>query len=71
MAFYLVSYNEKSPILWGPYTDQTEMLSKQSSLEGRSEVFDLPTTDRQRAVRMIKAEISKGGELERFQYGKS
>lgn len=71
MPFYIVSYDDKSPILWGPYMDQTEALRKQSSLEGKPEVHELPTTDRNRAGRMIKAEMQGSSGLVRLRYGKT
>lgn len=68
MPQYLVTYDEKGPILYGPYPDVESVLRKQGSLEDKrnSEIFDLPTNNRQRAARMIK-EKSTG--LVNFKYG--
>ncbi len=71
MPHYIVSIDEKGPILWGPYDDQVEMLKKQGSMEGQPQVYDLPTRNRQRAARMIKEKMSTGGSIPRFGYGKS
>jgi len=67
--FYVLTSDGKSPILFGPYREETDALRKQSEVKDFSEVFDLPTGDRTRAVRMIKAN-GKGTELiERFKHG--
>ncbi len=70
MPFYLLTADKKGPILRGPYNTSDEVLRKQggldSKLESRGEVFDLPTSDRARAARMVK-EQSTG--LVNFRYG--
>ncbi len=70
MPFYLVTADKKGPILRGPYNTSDEVLGKQGNLdtqlESRGEVFELPTTNRARAARMIK-EQSTG--LVNFKYG--
>ena len=72
MPFYILAMDNKSPIFYGPY--QTEDLATQKKLQissqseiKDSELFDLPTTNRARAVRMVKAQMSEG--LTRFRYG--
>ena len=71
MYYYIVTYDDKSPILIGPYTDNTEVLRRQASLHGKSEVHELPTANKQRAARMIKAEMVYKGGLVRFKHGKT
>ena len=70
MPFYLLTSDKKGPILRGPYNSSEEVLRKQSNLdsqlETRGEMFDLPTSNRARAARMIK-EQSTG--LVNFRYG--
>ncbi len=68
MPHYILAYDQKGPILYGPYSDTDLVLRKQSSLENsdRSEVFELSTNNRQRAARIIK-ERSTG--LVNFRYG--
>ena len=68
MYHYILSYDEKGPILYGPYPDEEAVLRKQGTLETRGEVFELSTANRQRAARMIK-EQSTG--LVNFRYEKS
>ena len=64
--------DEKSPIFYGPYqsedlaTQKKLQISSQSGIK-YSELFDLPTSNRARAVRMVKAQMSEG--LTRFRYG--
>ena len=71
MPFYILAMDERSPIFYGPY--QSEDLATQKKLEissqsniKDSELFDLPTSNRARAVRMVKAQMSDG--LTRFRY---
>ncbi len=70
MPFYLLTSDEKGPILRGPYNSSEEVLRKQggldSKLESRGEMFELPTSNRARAARIIK-EKSTG--LVNFRYG--
>ena len=70
MPFYLLTSDKKGPILRGPYNTNDEILKIQNSLdtqlESRGEVFDLPTTNRSRAIRMVK-EQSTG--LVNFRHG--
>ena len=60
MAFYILTYDEKSPIVYGPYTTNDEALRKQTTFLERGEIFDLPTSNRARAIRMIKAKSDTG-----------
>ena len=69
MPFYLLTNDNKGPILRGPYNTSDDVLRKQggidSNLETQGEIFDLPTTNRARAARIIK-EKSTG--LVNFKY---
>jgi len=72
MPWYILAMDERSPIFYGPY--QSEDLATQKKLEissqsniKDSELFDLPTSNRARAVRMVKAQMEDG--LTRFRYG--
>ncbi len=68
MPHYILAYDQKGPILYGPYSDTDAVLRKQASLENRSEseIIELTTNNRQRAARIIK-ERSAG--LVNFRYG--
>ena len=60
MAFYILTYDDKSPIVYGPYRTNEEAFRKQVTFKDRGEIFDLPTSNRSRAVRMIKAQSNTG-----------
>ena len=72
MPFYILAMDAKSPIFYGPYqsedlaTQKKLQISSQSDIKD-SELFDLPTSNRARAVRMVKAQMENG--LTRFRYG--
>jgi len=71
MAWYILAMDDKSPIFYGPYTseDQASQKKLQVSSQGNirdTELFDLPTNNRARAARMVKAQMSEG--LTRFRY---
>ena len=72
MPWYILAMDSKSPIFYGPYqsedlaTQKKLQISSQSEIKD-SELFDLPTSNRARAVRMVKAQMSEG--LTRFRYG--
>lgn len=68
MAFYILTYDDKSPIVYGPYKTNEDAFRKQSSFAERGEIYDLPTTNRARAIRMIKAQSDTG--LVRYKKGK-
>ncbi len=68
MAFYILTYDDKSPVFYGPYNSNEQALGKQSKLPFRGDILEYPTNDRSRAIRMAKAERDEG--LVSFKHGK-
>ena len=66
MFYYILTSDEKGPLLYGPYSQSIDALQKQGSLSNRGEIHELPTRDRSRAARMLK-EQSTG--VVNFTYG--
>ena len=71
MPFYILAMDEKSPIFYGPYQSEDQATQKKLQISSQSgikdsELFDLPTSNRARAARMVKAQIEEG--LVRFRY---
>ncbi len=68
VAFYILTYDGKSPVFYGPYGSNEQALGKQAKLTFRGELLEYPTNDRSRAIRMAKAEMDEG--LVSFKHGK-
>ena len=68
MAFYILTYDDKSPVFYGPYYSNEQALGKQAKLPFRGEIHELPTNDRARAIRMVKAQSDTG--LVSYKHGK-
>ena len=71
MPFYILAIDEKSPIFYGPYQTEDQATQKKLQVSSQSgikdsELFDLPTANRARAARMVKAQMDEG--LVRFRY---
>ena len=71
MSWYILAMDEKSPIFFGPYQSEDQATQKKLEISSKggirdSELFDLPTNNRARAVRMVKAQMDDG--LTRFRY---
>ena len=74
MPFYILAMDEKSPIFYGPYQSEDQATQKKLQISSQSgikdsELFDLPTSNRARAARMVKAQMDEG--LVRFRYDKT
>ena len=71
MPWYILAMDEKSPIFYGPYQSEDQATQKKLEISSHSgvydsELFDLPTSNRARAARMVKAQMQDG--LTRFRY---
>ena len=71
MSWYILAMEEKAPIFYGPYQSEDQATHKKLEISSKggirdSELFDLPTNNRARAVRMVKAQMDDG--LTRFRY---
>ena len=74
MAWYILAMDNKSPIFYGPYPSEDQATQKKLQVSSQAnirdtELFDLPTNNRARAARMVKAQMADG--LTRFKYDKT
>ena len=68
MAFYILTGDDKGPILYGPYNDWETAQGRSNKIEQQNkEVIELDTRDRTRAARILKERPEVG--LKNFQYG--
>ena len=71
MSWYILAMDAKSPIFYGPYQSEDQATQKKLQVSSQSgirysELFELPTNNRARAARMVKAQMADG--LTRFRY---
>lgn len=72
MAWYIWAIDDKSPIFYGPYRSEDEAFRKKMSLSGLphisdTELLDLPTNDRAKAIRMAKEQMQT--QIVNFRHG--